>query len=664
MAGSGFRSVALIFVCAVPLRAVDQVDRNPEVVTVDIAVLKAEIQKILDENRIPGASVALLDKDRTIWVGGVGKADVAAGVDVTADHLFRVGSISKSFTALAALRAVESGLLDLQTPVREVAPEVGFTNRWDGTHPITVAMLLEHTAGFDDLHFLERAVDDPEITLAEGLACHPHSRVRRWKPGTYTSYSNSGPPAAAYVLEKITAQDFEDYVREQVFDPLGMESSTFRYSRDAALMAKGYEADGVTEANYSHTIFRPYGGLITSSREMARYLRVMINRDTLDGVRLLASETITRMETPTTTLAARAGFTDGRGLGNSTSIVNGHLFHGHNGGGPGFVSRSWYSSDLGVGFFVSINNRSGRIDDIAQLLGERLTEGFEKPQVAVAALSDDELRAMTGYYQNVTPRQQIEYAVRRFVAIRRVTLVEGTLFIAPPVGGEKQELVPVTARSFRYEDEPLASVFQVVDDDGNPVLQVGRNANYKRVGAAWLFFQWAVAATTAVAVDLSPALRARVAARQDLRPDEEDPSPDGALSAAGHPLDRRLVPPARSDASDRHRPGHGHHFGGVSQLLHRFAGVRGSDGAEPPCFVSLVLRRDRPVRPAAQQACEPSLHCRIALLLEQRMDRAQDVGVLRRSLPRLQPPPGIGLATPDREQLRHRGAGVSMGRPA
>ena len=78
----------------------------------------------------------------------------------------------------------------------------------EGTHPITVAMLMEHTAGFDDFHFLERAVDDPEITLAEGLAYHPHSRVSRWQPGTYTSYSNSGPPTAAYVVEKYHAEGF------------------------------------------------------------------------------------------------------------------------------------------------------------------------------------------------------------------------------------------------------------------------------------------------------------------------------------------------------------------------------------------------------------------------------------------------------------------------
>ena len=496
----GLRSIISVFACALPLAVAaqepDRIDRDPARVTVDVEELKAEIQKILDENRIPGASVALVEKERTLWAGGVGMADVDAGVDVTANHVFRVGSISKSFTALAVLHAVEDGLLDLDTPVRELAADVGFTNRWERTHPITVAMVMEHTAGFDDIHFREYAkVDDPGITLADGLAYNPGSRVSRWQPGTHMSYSNSGPPIAAYIVEKITGKPFEDYVREHVFDPLGMESSTFHFPRDAALLAKGYEADGVREASYDHIIVRPSGGLNSSSREMARYLRMMINRGTLDGVRLLAPETITRMETPTTTLAARAGFTYGYGLGNFTSIVNGHLFHGHNGGITGFVSTSAYSSELGVGFFASINKPSSGIRDIATLLGKRLTDGFEKPEGAVAALSDDELRAMTGSYQNVTPRLQLAQVLSRFFAIQRVTLEADKLFIAP-LGGEKRELVPVTATSFRYENMPVASVFRIVDDEGNAILQRGPAGNDKKVSAAWPSFQFAVAATT------------------------------------------------------------------------------------------------------------------------------------------------------------------------
>ena len=161
----GFRATPFVLACVLPLSVAaqepDRVDPGPERVTVDVEDLKAEIRKILDENRIPGASVALVDGDRTIWAGGVGTADVAGGVEVTANHLFRIGSISKSFTALAVLHAAEGGLLDLDTPVRELAPEVEFTNSWEETHPVTVAMVMEHTAGFDDIHFREYAkVDD------------------------------------------------------------------------------------------------------------------------------------------------------------------------------------------------------------------------------------------------------------------------------------------------------------------------------------------------------------------------------------------------------------------------------------------------------------------------------------------------------------------------
>ncbi len=495
----GVRSIPLVFACALPLTVAaqepEQTDRNPELVTIDVEALRREIQKILDEGSIPGASVALAERGRTIWAGGVGKADLAAGVDVTADHLFRIGSISKSFTALAVLHAVEAGLVDLETPIRQLVPEVEFTNRWEQTHPITLATLMEHTTGFDDLHFPEWAVDDPQVTLAEGLALHPHSRVSRWRPGTHMSYCSSGPALAAYVVETITGRVFEDYVREHVLDPLGMASSTFHFPKDPALMAEGYEADGASEAHYDHILMRPSGALNSSAREMARYLRMMINRGSLDGVRLLAPETITRMETPTTTLAAREGFTYGDGLGTTTSIVNGHLFHGHGGTITGFKSRSAYSSDLGVGFFVSINKESYKIEDIAKLLGERLTEGFEKPAGAAASLSDDELQAMTGTWQNITPRRQIVNGLERLFLTQRITLEEGNLFIVPG-GGARRRLVPVTATGFRYEDEPVARVFKVLDAEGNPILQLGREGSFKRVARGWLLFQRAAAATT------------------------------------------------------------------------------------------------------------------------------------------------------------------------
>ncbi|MCP4901721.1 MAG: serine hydrolase [bacterium] len=470
------------------------VNTEPESAPSSIEELLARIQEILDEEKIPGVSIALVSREGIIWAGGLGKADVVNDIEVTGETLFRVGSISKSFTALAVMTLVERGQIDLDALVRDLAPEIEFSNPWAETHPVTVATVMEHTTGFDGIHFRDyAAVDDPDITVRQGLAFNPGSRVSRWKPGTHMSYCNAGPPIAAFILEKASGRTFEDYVREHVFDVLGMENSTFHYPGNASLMAKGYQDDGETEAHYDHITIRPSGALNTSSKEMARYLRMMINRGTLDGVQLLTPGSITRMETPTTTLATRAGFDYGYGLGNYGSIVKGHLFQGHDGGITGFASISAYSSDLGLGYFISANKPSGKTREIAELVGGFLTSKTTPQQGPTATLPLDELKAITGFYQDVTPRMQITHVVTRFLKLQRVTQADGKLFVKRVFGGKKKELIPVTPKSFRFEDQPVATMFNVEDEEGNQIAQWGVRGNYKKTPGFWIFLQVAAA---------------------------------------------------------------------------------------------------------------------------------------------------------------------------
>ncbi len=477
----------------------------------DIDELKADIQKILNEGNIPGASVALISREGTIWAGGVGKADVAAGKNVTGSTLFRVGSISKSFTALSVLTLVEKGLIDLEAPVRTLAPEIEFSNPWADTHPVTVAMVMEHTTGFDDIHFREYAKsDDPDITLTEGLAFNPKSRSSRWKPGTHMSYCNSGPPIAAYILQKVTGTIFEDYARDNIFAVLGMHDSGYHYSENTDLLAKGYEEDGVTVAHYDHITVRPSGSLNASSNDMANYLRMMINRGNLDGVQLLQPATISRMERPTTTLSAAAGHDFGYRLGNYSSIVNGHHFHGHNGGITGFVSISAYSSELGLAFFVSINKGSSKIGDIAKRIGEYLTEGIDPPQAPSASLSSEELGHVAGYYQNVTPRMEITRVITRFLAVQRVTQENGKLFVKGLFGGENKELIPVTSTSFRFEDQPVATAFLIRNEGGDQMMQGSMGGNVQKVSGLLRVYFNLVGAGATLALLISSLLFALV----------------------------------------------------------------------------------------------------------------------------------------------------------
>src|SRR5687767_13857259 len=101
--------------------------------------LRAAVSAVLEREGVPGAGLALVEDGHLTWAGGVGLAERARGEPVTADTLFRVGSVSKSFLALAILRQVDKGRLDLRARVSDLAPDVAIENRWEATHPITVA---------------------------------------------------------------------------------------------------------------------------------------------------------------------------------------------------------------------------------------------------------------------------------------------------------------------------------------------------------------------------------------------------------------------------------------------------------------------------------------------------------------------------------------------
>ena len=147
---------------------------------------------------------------------------------MTADTIFRIGSVTKMFTALGLIMLDEERKLRLDGPVRELAPDAPYTNPHEPTHPVTIAQLLEHTAGLQDLTKAEFEHSDPKpLTLEEGLAFEPASRMIRWKPGLHAVYSNAGYGLAGYVLQSVAKMRYEDFIGERIFRPLGMTSSGF-----------------------------------------------------------------------------------------------------------------------------------------------------------------------------------------------------------------------------------------------------------------------------------------------------------------------------------------------------------------------------------------------------------------------------------------------------
>src|SRR4051812_5845860 len=159
-----------------------------------IPELQAAIEAALKETRTPGAAIAIVSHDKVEWLAGIGKADLASDKPVTADTLFRIGSISKAFAALAALQLLEEGKLKLSDTVKQWIPQVAVANPWEASDPGRLVHLMEPAAGFDGISLREYALNDPTpVTLKDALAYGADSRISRWRPGAGMAYCNSGP---------------------------------------------------------------------------------------------------------------------------------------------------------------------------------------------------------------------------------------------------------------------------------------------------------------------------------------------------------------------------------------------------------------------------------------------------------------------------------------
>ena len=345
-----------------------------------ISELQKAIESILKETKTPGAAIAIVMSNQVEWLAGIGKADVAADLPVTPDTLFRLGSVSKGFVALAALQLQEAGKLKLTDTVRQWVPDVAFVNPWEVTNPVRLVHLMEHTSGFDDMHLREYALNDPAMTLNAALAYGASSRVCRWPPGTRLAYCNSGPGVVAAVIEKASGERFEDYVQKHIFHPLHMDGASYVYTPEVQRrLSKLYRPDGVTPYPYWHVGLRPTAGLNASARDMVNYLRFLLQRGSLDGTELLPAASIERMERGETTPAVKFGRMVQYGLFNYEYIHGPFVFHGHNGAVMGDITQMGYLPGQGCGYVVMINSGSSiagwRISNLVRdYLRPRLTK--------------------------------------------------------------------------------------------------------------------------------------------------------------------------------------------------------------------------------------------------------------------------------------------------
>ncbi len=364
-----------------------------------------EAKRIKDE--IPGVGIALVSDSGPLWIGALGLADIDSKRTFTENTVFRIGSITKTFTALALLRLQEQGAIKLNDEVRQHVPSPPYENPWERKSPLRIVYLLEQTAGLRDLSEEEFSHNQSDpISLQDAFKVHPESRIIKWKPGLHHSYSNISPAIAAYVLEEVTQGTFEDYVGEEIFKPLGMKRSTFFLTDDIRPdLAAAYTKEGES-IPYWHMIYRPFGAINSTLPEMSRFVQMLINKGKYKDRAIVTPASIEQMETVSTTLAARHGLHYGYGLGNYQWYQNGHLFHGHGGEAHGYISHFGYTRENNLGYFLIMNSaHSDALQEMRTLIENWIVSDAKKIVPPNAAqLKQAELAKIIGKYEQVTKR--------------------------------------------------------------------------------------------------------------------------------------------------------------------------------------------------------------------------------------------------------------------
>ena len=447
--------------------------------------LTQQLARIQQQTGIGAVAYALVENNKIVATGGIGTYDENNERPVTENSLFRIGSITKTFTSLAVMHLVEQGKLQLDVPIKTLAPELPLHNPWPAT-PVTTAMLLEHTAGLQDLTREEFDYPQP-LSLQAALDLKSETRQLQWPPGYHFAYSNLGAGYVGRVIEVVTGEDYDDWFEREILAALDMQDSQLHWTKQLEQnLVSGYDADLKTKIPYWHTLFRPFGGLNTTANDMAKFLLLFTSAaDANKGI--VSALSINRMETPSTSLAAKAGLKTGYGLGIRNSYYNGHKLYRHGGDGDGYLAEFAYSKDSQRAYFVVINAfRHDLLEDFTVALDNWLIEQLPAKEEASLPTSDKPLSkkhllTLAGEYHEVA--QRFPFQNNAPVDKLFINNIGNDLFRCISTTTEKCiKILPVTESMFRIEGESHGSMAFFKASDGDLYLQTSFGS-YQKTGS-------------------------------------------------------------------------------------------------------------------------------------------------------------------------------------
>lgn len=229
---------------------------------------------------VTGLSIALVDDQKVVWAEGFGFADEANKVPASPETIYRVGSISKLFTASAAMQLTEEGKFDIDKPLATYLPEFSVKSRFSDASPITPRTLMTHHSGLPSDYLKGMWTKDPEPFT--GLVKRVRDEFAAYPPNYVFSYSNLGVDLLGHAVERAAGRDFVGRVDASLLAPLGMTRSSFSPRPDMEpFLSKGYRRGKETFEPPLRDV--PAGGLHSSVLDLSRFMQMIFAEGSSGG---------------------------------------------------------------------------------------------------------------------------------------------------------------------------------------------------------------------------------------------------------------------------------------------------------------------------------------------------------------------------------------------
>ncbi len=359
----------------------------------NLSQMPAYIDRLLVDWNVPGLSVAVIKSDKVIWERGFGLVPGEKSVSVSPETPFAVGSATKAFTALGLMLLVQERKIDLDQPVANYLPGFKWADPYISAN-LTIRDILSHRSGLPRHDLVWFGSDKSRAELAKAIAFLPCGNDWRAR----FQYNNLMYMLAGFLTEKVSGKRWEEYIQQEVFAPLGMVHSDFSYR----LSERG-----------SDDAMAPAGAMVSSVRDLSRWVRLFLNDGKAEGKTVLAERLIGELQTPQIVFSMLPS--DGEnlmtayGLGWFLGCYRGHYLVYHGGNVKGFTAHVSFLPREKIGVIVLCNASLSPVPELVSLqIYDRL---LNLPPLA---------RDKKAANQLFKPAQNMATQIREFKSVQRV----------------------------------------------------------------------------------------------------------------------------------------------------------------------------------------------------------------------------------------------------